>query len=240
MAPTPLPAPPRAPPMAAPPRAPFLDGRRRPELPPLTADGRHPSSSLLRRPPPPAPTHPAASSPPPSRSAAAQGLQIQRAAVQGLRGPLLPHGRATPSSLPRWSAPPRAPPMAAPPRAPPRARGRGSAAAGVSSPVRASGAQRGRGRAPWAACRSSSALERRGRGSAAVGVSSLGGATGGRRRSELPPLTARPELRSLTSALDKLPQTDLIASLKSSFLGNQVELFQVELLEKVKLPQTGP
>jgi len=228
MAPTPLPAPPRAPPMAAPPRAPFLDGRRRPELPPLTADGRHPSSSLLRRPPPPAPTHPAASSPPPSRSAAAQGLQIQRAAVQGLRGPLLPHGRATPSSpSPRWSAPPRAPPMAAPPRAPPRARGRGSAAAGVSSPVRASGAQRGRGRAPWAArlelqlpraarpgrapwaaCRSSSALERRGRGSAAVGVSSLGGATGGRRRSELPPLTARPELRSLTSALDKLPQTD--------------------------------
>ena len=219
MAPTPLPAPPRAPPMAAPPRAPFLDGRRRPELPPLTADGRHPSSSLLRRPPSPAPMHLAASSPPPSRSAAAQGLQIQRAAVQGLRGPLLPHGRATPSSPPpRWSAPPRAPP---------RARGRGSAAAGVSSPVRASGAQRGRGRAPWAArlelqlpraarpgrapwaaCRSSSALERRGRGSAAVGVSSLGGATGGRRRSELPPLMARLELCSLTSALDKVPQTD--------------------------------
>jgi len=218
MAPTPLPAPPRAPPMAAPPRAPFLDGRRRPELPPLTADGRHPSSSLLRRPPPPAPTHPAASSPPPSRSAAAQGLQIQRAAVQGLRGPLLPHGRATPSSLPRWSAPPRAPP---------RARGRGSAAAGVSSPVRASGAQRGRGRAPWAArlelqlppsgATGASSLGgvpelQRPRaawpGLGGGGVSSLGGATGGRRRSELPPLTARPELRSLTSALDKLPQTD--------------------------------
>ena len=104
-----------------------------------------------------------------------------------------------PESFPRRSTPPRAPPMAAPlgapsldgrhrPELPPWLR--------PSDPVlterhgRCSGP---RATSPWAD---------------PAGASSLGGATGGRRRSKLPPLTARPELRSLTSALDKPPQTD--------------------------------
>jgi hypothetical protein len=32
----------------------------------------------------------------------------------------------------------------------------------------------------------------------------------------------------------------MVSFLKSSFLGKQVKLFKVELLEKLKLPQTGP
>jgi hypothetical protein len=36
------------------------------------------------------------------------------------------------------------------------------------------------------------------------------------------------------------PKQAWLAFFKSSFLGKQVKLFQVELLEKLKLPQTGP
>jgi hypothetical protein len=42
------------------------------------------------------------------------------------------------------------------------------------------------------------------------------------------------------ASLKRSPKQAWLAFLKSSFLGKQVKLFQVELLEKLKLPQTGP